>query len=106
MWAPAHVGMMGNESVGRIAKQAVKKEVMDTKYKLLKSQGKSVVWRAINKAWQQHWDQEVRGRHSIQSKVGSVRSREGNGKEESVIARMRSSQQYASYHEETSNQLL
>lgn len=71
MWVPAHVGTVGSDRVDRIAKQTMKKEVMDTNNKLLKSEGNGIVWREINKACQQHWDQEVRGRYSIQSKVSS-----------------------------------
>lgn len=54
MWVPAHVGTVGSDRVDRIAKQTMKKEVMDTNNKLLKSEGNGIVWREINKACQQH----------------------------------------------------
>lgn len=80
--------ILGNE---RVAKQAVKKESIDTSIKLSKSEGKSIVWKEINKEWQQLWDQEVKSRHlhSIQSRVGQVGNREGNRKEEVATIRLR-----------------
>ncbi|CAJ1050797.1 hypothetical protein PFLUV_G00147380 [Xyrichtys novacula] len=42
MWEPAHVGIGANERVDRLAKEAVKRELVDVKLNLSKSEGKSV----------------------------------------------------------------
>lgn len=81
---PAHTGILGNESVHKLAKQAVKKENSDIGIKLLKPEGKGIVWKQINKDWQQHWDQQIRGKHlhSIQNRVVIVKNMGGNKKGE------------------------
>ncbi len=39
--------------------------------KLLKSEGKSIIWRELGKKWQQYWDEESKGRHlhKVQNKI-------------------------------------
>lgn len=61
--------------------------------KLSKLEGKGTVWKKTNEKWQQHWEQEVRGRHlglyALQKRVGAGRSRGGNRREETVMTRLR-----------------
>ena len=91
MWVPAHVGILGNERVGKLAKQAVRKESIDTYIRLSRAEGKSIVWKESKMKWQQQRDQEEKGRHlyAIQNRVGTARSGGGNRKEETVITRLR-----------------
>lgn len=64
MWVPAHSGIQGNERADKLTKKkAVKKENVEINIKLSKSGGKSIVWREINKKWQQQWDNAVKGKH-------------------------------------------
>lgn len=45
MWVPAHVGILANEKVDRLAKEAVKRESVESIISLFKSEGESIVWR-------------------------------------------------------------
>ena len=81
MWVPAHVGIVGNEKADKLAKEATAKEQVELSIKLSKSEGKSIIWRAVNKEWQEEWDKESKGRHlyKMQNNVGETRNR---GKQE------------------------
>ncbi len=71
---------VGSSSVIRLAKQAVKRTNVDMHVKLLKSEGKSIIWRELGEKWQQYWDGESKGRHlhKVQNKI----RRDINRKEE------------------------
>ena len=81
MWVPAHVGIVGNEKADKLAKEATAKEQVELSIKLPKSEGKSIIWRAVDKEWQEEWDKESKGRrlYKIQNKVGETRNRGGGG---------------------------
>lgn len=59
---------MGPSTHGHISKKAVKKEGIDTTIKLSKAEGESLTWRKIMAEWQQHWEQETRGRQTQRRK--------------------------------------
>ena len=84
MWVPAHVGILGNERVAKLAKQAVRKENIDTYIRLSGAEGESIVWKESNRKWKQQWDL-----YYIQNRVGTVRIGGGNRKEETAITRLR-----------------
>ncbi len=51
MWVPAHRGIMGNEMVAALIKQALKhEEILDIS--LSKSEAKGIIKRNIMKKWQ------------------------------------------------------
>ncbi len=90
MWVPAHMGIIGNEKVDKIAKKALQKESIKAVISLSKSEGKSIVWEKIIKEWQQRWDQELKRRHLyvIIKRVGTVENKGGNRKE-TIMTRLR-----------------
>lgn len=91
LWVPAHIGVLGNEKVDKLAKEAVKKENIEVNLQLSKSEGRHIVWKKINQEWQQYWEQETKGRHlySLQNRVGITARRGGNRREQVVLARLR-----------------
>ncbi len=48
------------------------------------------MWGEIIKEWQQRWDQELKGRHLylIIKRVGIVKNKGGNGREETIMTIM------------------
>lgn len=90
MWVPAHRGVVGNELVDALAKEALKmEEVMGIA--LSKSEAKSLIKVKIMKEWQHEWDTAIIGRHlyAVQSEVGTVRSANRTTKEERILTRLR-----------------
>ncbi|KAJ8012604.1 hypothetical protein DPEC_G00044590 [Dallia pectoralis] len=59
---PAHVGVIGNEAVDRVAKKALRKEVVTLGVKWSKGEAKSIIWAKMER-WQVQWDEELKGRH-------------------------------------------
>ncbi len=88
---PAHVGVEGNQDVDKIAKQALKHNVIDLDIPLGKSEIKCLIKTAIKNMWQERWDKGNKGRHlyNIQKQVGLVRNSYGNRKEDIIISRLR-----------------
>lgn len=91
-WIPAHVGLMGNERVDKIAKSALtlsEKELINTP--VGRGEAKSLIITSIKGTWQKIWDTGRKGRHlyNIQQ---SINREEVKGKcrnEEVVYSRLR-----------------
>ncbi|KAJ7983898.1 hypothetical protein DPEC_G00369990, partial [Dallia pectoralis] len=62
-WVPAHVGVVGNEAVDRVAKKALREEVVTLGVKWSKREAKSMIWAKMMERWQVQWDEELKGRH-------------------------------------------
>ncbi|KAJ8000979.1 hypothetical protein DPEC_G00186060 [Dallia pectoralis] len=62
-WVPAHVGVVGNEAVDRVAKKALREEVVTLGVKWSKGEAKSMIWAKMMERWQVQWDEELKGRH-------------------------------------------
>ncbi len=86
---PAHVGVVGNEDVDKIDKQALKHNVIDLL--LGKSEVKGLIKTDVKNMWQERWNKGNKGwyLYNIQKQVGLVRVSNGNRKEETVISRLR-----------------
>lgn len=89
LWTPAHVGIIGNEKVDKLAKQATKKERLDIEIKLSKSEGKGIEWNKIMFEWQHSWNLQSRHLYSIQNKIDDLTCRESNRKEDVIMSRIR-----------------
>ena len=50
MLLPTHLGILGNERVDKLAKEAVKREAVEVKLKLSKSEGRDIVWKKAMQA--------------------------------------------------------
>lgn len=61
MWTPAHIGIVGNERSDRLAKEAIKKQILKCRYRCRILTGN--VWKEIKNLWEMAWDNEVKGRH-------------------------------------------
>lgn len=91
VWVPAHVGVQGNETVDKLAKQALKHMIVEVQIPLSKAEIKGIIKNQINKKWQEMWDRGIKGRHlySIQKQVGKGRLCLNNRKEDIIITRLR-----------------
>ncbi len=61
-WVPAHIGIVGNETADKLAKKALKKNLVDIKVPLGRNEIKSVINRKIIRIWQQRWENSSKGR--------------------------------------------
>ena len=88
---PAHVGVEGNEKADILAKQSVKRQLIDMQIPLSKSEVKSIIKDHMHKTWQEHWDLSEAGIHvySIQKHVGIGGMQSRNPREEMVITQLR-----------------
>ncbi len=89
-WVPAHI--VGNETADELAKEALKKNLVDVKVPLGRSEIKSVIHRKIIKIWQQRWENSITGRwyYNIVKSVGKKEQFYGrHRKEEVMISRLR-----------------
>ncbi len=90
-WVPAHIGMVGNETAHKLAKKALKKNLVDVKVPLGRNEIKSVINRKIIRIWQQRWENSSKGRwyYNVKS-VGKKEQFYGrHRKEEVMISRLR-----------------
>ena len=74
MWIPGHVGIYGNEAVGRAAKEALEKEPTDDLMPF--SDLKPLTAKYIQKVWQKEWDEVIivsNKRHDILPKLCNKR---------------------------------
>ncbi|XP_042577199.1 uncharacterized protein LOC109095263 [Cyprinus carpio] len=91
LWIPAHMGVVGNEVVDSLAKQAIKFTEVDINIALSKTEIKSIIAKEIRKKWQNEWDSGNKCRHlyNIQGTVGLERRNIGNRRKDVLISRMR-----------------
>lgn len=91
LWVPAHVGVVGNQDVDILAKQALNFQTLNMNVPLSKVEGKAIIKKKIVETWQLYWDIIDTGRHlyNIQRNVGNKRTVDGNRREEAVITCMR-----------------
>lgn len=90
-WVPAHIGI-GNEIGDKLAKEALRKDLIDIKIPLGRNEVRSIINREITKIWQQRWESSSTGRwyYSIVKSVGKKESCYGrHRKEEVMISRLR-----------------
>uniref|UniRef100_A0A8C1TCJ5 RNA-directed DNA polymerase from mobile element jockey n=1 Tax=Cyprinus carpio TaxID=7962 RepID=A0A8C1TCJ5_CYPCA len=91
-WVPAHIGIVGNEKADQLAKEALKKNLVDIKVPLGRSEVKSVINKEIIKLWQQRWENSSTGRwyYNIEKSVRKNEQFYGrHRKEEVMISRLR-----------------
>ncbi|XP_042577005.1 uncharacterized protein LOC122136668 [Cyprinus carpio] len=91
LWVPAHVGVLWNEIVDKLAKQALKFMNVEVQIPLSKAEIKGRIKEHMNKKWQEMWDNNLKGRHlyNIQKQVGKGRICFTNRKEDIIITRLR-----------------
>lgn len=71
-WVPAHIGIVGNEIADKLAKEALRKDLIDIKIHLGRNEVRSIINREIIRIWQQRWESSSTGRwyYSIVKSVG------------------------------------
>lgn len=91
LWVPAHVGVDGNETADKAAKQCLKQHGCDLDVPLSKAEARVVVKHHVRTLWQTNWEQELRGRHlfAIQPRVGMGGSGGYGRRQEIVLTRLR-----------------
>lgn len=80
-----------NEEVDHLSKRSLKHPETDINVPLSKSEVNGIIKSALNRIWQEKWDNESKGRHhnNIQNKVEVDRNSYGSKKDEdSVISRL------------------
>lgn len=91
-WVPAHIGIVGNETADKLAKEALGKDMVDIKIPLGRNEVRSIIHREVIRIWQQRWESSSTGRWYYNI-VKSVRNKEScygrYRKEEVMISRLR-----------------
>ncbi len=59
IWTPAHVDILGNERVDKLAKQTIKKENIEVNIKMSKSEGKNIVWKVAVREGQRKIKEDI-----------------------------------------------
>ncbi|KAL2092947.1 hypothetical protein ACEWY4_010259 [Coilia grayii] len=87
-WVPAHMGLKGNETADKVAKEALGQESIIVHVPLGKGEAKSFINAEIMNRWQDEWEANPKGRHyfSVQQQVGGKRiTLVGLGRREEVV---------------------